>query len=78
MATRALADRDSVGGLSKLPRLRRQSAAQVAERVGDTLGWLGGVATVYGPVSVVAAGAVWGAISLARFAALQLLASASG
>jgi hypothetical protein len=78
MATRALAARDSVEGLSKLPPRHRLGAAQVAERIGDMLGWLGGVATVYGPVSVVAAGAVWGVVSVARFAALQLLTSASG
>ena len=51
---------------------------KIAERLGDGLGWLGGAATVYGPVSIVTAGAMWGAISLARFAALRLLETVSG
>jgi len=38
------------------------------ERISDILGWIGGVATVYGPVSLGAAGTVWAASWLVRFA----------
>ena len=49
-----------------------------AERLGDGLGWLGGAATVYGPVGVVATAAMWGVISLARFAGTRLIETVAG
>ena len=52
--------------------------ANVAERAVDALGWVVGVATVYGPVSVCATFTTMGLIALGRFAGHRLLTAIVG
>ena len=62
------------------PRPRRDGprATDVAERAVDVLGWVVGVATVYGPVSVCATVATMGLVTLGRLAGHRLLTAIAG
>ena len=65
--------------LASLPSLgRRLVRADLGEHLGGALGWLGGAATVYGPVSLLAALTAWAVIGVARFAGPRLLGGSVG
>ena len=71
---RALASLQSLGR-----RLVRADLGEhLGEHLGGALGWLGGAATVYGPVSLVVALTAWAVIGAVRFAGPRLLGGSVG